>query len=115
LSEVARMMRRHAELLADWMGEQRGVTDFRKHVAWYLKGFAVGSELRGALAGASSLTELDELLGTLEIDQPFPAQVVGRPRGRTSGARAVSLPEGWLASGHSRSVPAGAELAHSGG
>ena len=114
LAEVA-MMRRHAELLADWMGEQRGVTDFRKHVAWYLKGFAVGSDLRGALAGASSLTELDELLGTLDIDQPFPAQVVGLPRGRTSGARAVSLPEGWLASAGSRRVPLGAELAHSGG
>jgi nifR3 family TIM-barrel protein len=115
LSEVARMMRRHAQLLAAWMGEQRGVTDFRKHVAWYLKGFSVGSDLRGALAGASSLTELDELLGTLDIDQPFPAQIVGLPRGRTSGARAVSLPEGWLASGNSRSVPADAELAHSGG
>ena len=27
-----------------------GCTDFRKHVAWYLKGFPVGSELRRALA-----------------------------------------------------------------
>ncbi|PZS25464.1 MAG: tRNA dihydrouridine synthase DusB [Pseudonocardiales bacterium] len=115
LAEVARMMRRHAQLLAQWMGEQRGVTDFRKHVAWYLKGFSAGSELRAALAGASSLAELDDLLATLDLDQPFPAQVVGQPRGRSSGARAVSLPEGWLASAGSRSVPAGAELAHSGG
>jgi nifR3 family TIM-barrel protein len=115
LRTVARMMRRHAELLADWMGEQRGVTDFRKHVAWYLKGFAVGSELRGALASASSLGQLDDLAARLELDQPFPDAVVGRPRGRTSGARAVALPQGWLSSRDSRRVPAGAELAHSGG
>jgi len=115
LAAVAATMRRHAELLAQWIGEQRGVTDFRKHVAWYLKGFSVGSDLRGALASASSLFELDDLLGTLDLDQPFPAGVVGRPRGRTSGARAVALPQGWLASGGSRTVPSGAELAHSGG
>src|SRR5206468_11781452 len=53
LAQVAAMMRRHAELLADWLGEQHGVTDFRKHVAWYLKGFAVGGELRRAMAMAS--------------------------------------------------------------
>ena len=40
LGVVAATMHRHAQLLADWLGEQRGVTEFRKHVAWYLKGFA---------------------------------------------------------------------------
>ena len=74
--------------------EQRGVTDFRKHVAWYLKGFAVGSELRPAMAQASSLAELDDLLARLDLDQPFPEAVIGQPRGRTSGARAVALPDG---------------------
>ncbi len=116
LGAVARMMRRHAELLAEWIGdEERGVTDFRKHVAWYLKGFSVGSELRAALASASSLAELDDLLGTLDVDQPFPEAVVGQPRGRTTGARAVALPDGWLRSADSRAVPLGAELADSGG
>jgi nifR3 family TIM-barrel protein len=115
LRTVANTMRRHAELLAEWIGEQRGVVDFRKHVAWYLKGFAVGTELRGALARASTLAELDALLDTLDLDQPFPAAVLGQPRGRTSGARNVALPEGWLASRDSRIVPAEAELAHSGG
>jgi nifR3 family TIM-barrel protein len=115
LSTVAATMRRHAELLSEWAGEERGVTDFRKHVAWYLKGFEVGSDLRVAMASASSLAELDGLLAKLDLDQPFPATVIGRPRGRTSGARAVALPAGWLASGASKSVPADAELAHSGG
>jgi nifR3 family TIM-barrel protein len=115
LGEVARAMHRHAELLSDWLGEQRGVTDFRKHVAWYLKGFATGGEVRRALAGASSLAELDDLLATLDLTQPFPDIVIGQPRGRTSGGRAVALPEGWLDDRDSRAVPAGAELADGGG
>jgi nifR3 family TIM-barrel protein len=115
LREVAAVMHRHATLLAAEQGERHGCTDFRKHVAWYLKGFEVGSDLRVAMASASSLAELDGLLAKLDLDQPFPATVIGRPRGRTSGARAVALPAGWLASGASKSVPADAELAHSGG
>ena len=46
LGEVAAMMRRHAELLCQHMGEERGCKEFRKHVSWYLKGFAAGGELR---------------------------------------------------------------------
>jgi nifR3 family TIM-barrel protein len=115
LGEVARTMRRHAELLADWLGEARGVTEFRKHVAWYLKGFGVGGPLRAAMAQSSSLAQLDDLLGQLDRTQPFPEVVLGQPRGRTTGGRAVSLPEGWLDSRDSRAVPAGAELADGGG
>jgi tRNA-dihydrouridine synthase len=115
LGQVAATMRRHAQLLAEWLGEERGVTDFRKHVVWYLKGFAVGGEARRSMAMASSLAELDEHLGRLDAEQPFPEAVLGQPRGRTSGTRAVSLPEGWLDTRDSRAVPAGAELGDSGG
>jgi hypothetical protein len=108
-------MRRHAGLLADWLGEQRGVTDFRKHVAWYLKGFPVGGELRRALATSATLAELDGLLAQLDPGVPFPDAVLGQPRGRTSGQRAVTLPEGWLTTRDSRVVPSGAELPDSGG
>jgi hypothetical protein len=116
LAGVVTTMRRHAELLAQWLGDEaRGVTDFRKHVAWYLKGFAVGSDLRTAMASSSSLAELDDLFARLDLTQPFPQAVLGRPRGRTTGTRAVALPDGWLASRGSRAVPAGAELDHGGG
>ncbi|HZY77178.1 MAG TPA: tRNA dihydrouridine synthase DusB [Jatrophihabitantaceae bacterium] len=116
LAEVAAIMRRHAVLLAEWLDdEERGVTDFRKHVAWYLKGFSVGSDLRRAMASASSLAELDDLMAQLDLDQPFPAAVLGQPRGRTTGTRPVALPDGWLASRGSRAVPSGAELPDSGG
>ena len=115
LREVAGAMHRHATLLAEWLGEQRGVTDFRKHVAWYLKGFSIGGDLRRAMASASSVGELDDLLAALDLEQPFPEAVVGQPRGRTSSQRAVSLPEGWLDTPDSRAVPSGAELPDSGG
>ncbi len=66
-------MVRHATLLGEWIGDEaRGVIDFRKHVAWYLKGFAVGSEMRKRLAITSSLAELRAGLDELDLDQPWP-------------------------------------------
>src|SRR6476619_5172224 len=55
LGEVRTMMRRHAELLSEHMGEERGCKEFRKHVSWYLKGFRAGGELRHSLALVGSL------------------------------------------------------------
>ncbi|MFB7274370.1 tRNA dihydrouridine synthase DusB [Streptomyces sp. NPDC056244] len=116
LREVAGIMRRHAELLGEWLGnEARGVIDFRKHVAWYLKGFSVGSGPRKELAVASSLAELDTLLSRLDLDQPWPEGADG-PRGRTSGNNRVVLPDGWLKDPYDQScVGAEAELDTSGG
>jgi hypothetical protein len=91
------------------------VTDFRKHVAWYLKGFPVGSELRQAMAMSSSLSELDDLLGKLEVDAPFPLSNLGQPRGRTNSPAKVVLPHGWLRDRDDTTVPDGAELDDSGG
>jgi nifR3 family TIM-barrel protein len=116
LAEVAATMRRHAELLVEWLGDEpHGCADFRKHVAWYLKGFAVGGELRRRLAMINSLAELDDLLGALDLAQPFPVEVLGQPRGRTNSPGRVSLPDGWLADPDADAVPEGAELADSGG
>jgi nifR3 family TIM-barrel protein len=114
LRSVAATMYRHAELLVEHMGEH-GVVDFRKHVAWYLKGFGIGSAARGALAQVSSLAQLADLLGALDLDQPYPVSTLGEPRGRTSGPRPVALPDGWLDDPEDGSVPSGAELADSGG
>ena len=109
-------MRRHAELLTRWLGTERdGCTDFRKHVAWYLKGFPVGAHLRRSLAMVSALSELDDLLGKLDADQPFPVSTLGQPRGRTTAPGKVHLPDGWLADRDADVVPEGAELDDSGG
>ena len=97
LGEVAAMMRRHAELLCEHMGEERGCKEFRKHVSWYLKGFAAGGELRRSLALVESLVGLDRMLEELDPDESFPTQALGTPRGRQGSPRArVVLPEGWL-------------------
>jgi nifR3 family TIM-barrel protein len=115
LGAVAAVMRRHAGLMVAWAGEDKGAREFRKHVSWYLKGFGVGGETRNALALVSSLAELDDLLATLDADQPFPAESVGAPRGRLGSPRRVVLPEGWLDDREWGAVDASAELAISGG
>jgi nifR3 family TIM-barrel protein len=97
LGEVAVAMRRHAELLAEHMGEERGCKEFRKHVSWYLKGFRAGGPLRHSLALVESLSGLDVLLAELDPDEAFPVGELGTPRGRQgSPRRRVVLPEGWL-------------------
>lgn len=98
LGQVAGVMRRHAELLVDTLGPDRGPRDFRKHIAWYLKGFSVRHHVRLALANVSSLDELDGLLAQLDHAQPFPSEVARGPRGRTTPGKGVALPEGWLES-----------------
>jgi len=97
LGEVRAMMRRHAELLCQHMGEERGCKEFRKHVTWYLKGFAAGGRLRQSLGLVDSLASLDALLDELDPDEPFPVSELGSPRGRQGSPRdRVVLPEGWL-------------------
>src|SRR5215213_555655 len=68
LGKVAATLRRHAVLLRGHMGPDKGIRDVRKHIAWYLKGFAVGPDIRRRLGLVSSLDELDELLATLDPD-----------------------------------------------
>lgn len=114
LGEVASIIVRHGELLAAHFGEDKGMRDIRKHVAWYLHGFPAGADLRRALALVKSLSELEELLSRLDADVPFPDAATG-PRGRQGSAASVALPEGWLADPDDCTVPAGAEVMHSGG
>ncbi|WP_082961692.1 tRNA dihydrouridine synthase DusB [Mycobacterium sp. 852002-51152_SCH6134967] len=114
LGEVASIIVRHGEFLAAHFGEDKGMRDIRKHVAWYLHGFPAGADLRRALALVKSLSELEELLSRLDADVPFPDAATG-PRGRQGSAASVALPEGWLADPDDCTVPAGAEVMHSGG
>ncbi|GLW92404.1 tRNA-dihydrouridine synthase [Actinokineospora globicatena] len=114
LGEVAAILHRHAVLLADHIGEEKGLRDLRKHMAWYLRGFPIGSDLRKSFAMVSGLPELEDLLGQLDHDVPYPAEAEG-PRGRQGSPGRVVLPEGWLDDPEDAAVPEGAELMHSGG
>ncbi|MGA7050661.1 MAG: tRNA dihydrouridine synthase DusB [Mycobacterium sp.] len=114
LGEVADIVRRHGRLLAAHFGEDKGMRDIRKHIGWYLHGFPAGSDLRRALALVKTLAELDCLLDRLDGAVPFPDAATG-PRGRQGSPARVVLPEGWLTDADDCTVPAGADVMHSGG
>jgi len=101
-------------LLSEHFGEDKGMRDIRKHIAWYLHGFPAGSDLRRALALVKTLGELDSLLDRLDRSVPFPSAANG-PRGRQGSPARVALPEGWLNDPDDCTVPAGADVMHSGG
>ncbi|PZF05698.1 tRNA dihydrouridine synthase DusB [Curtobacterium sp. MCLR17_034] len=120
LGEVADGFRRHAELLVEFFGdEEHACRDIRKHVAWYFKGYPIGSDVRAGLAMASSLQEIDYFLGQLDHDAPYPGADAEGPRGRAGHPKRTALPDRWLESrdvdSEFRKVLAAAELHHSGG
>lgn len=120
LGEVADAFKRHGELLVEFFeSEMHACRDIRKHVAWYFKGYPVGGEFRAALSQVESLAHMDEILGTLDRDQPYPGEEAEGPRGRLGGAKICALPEHWLQSrelvGDQRKVLQEAELGVSGG
>ncbi len=96
LFEVRQVMMRHGQLLVEFFeSEGRAMRDFRKHMAWYLKGFSVPRALRANFGMVSSLGELEHLLDQLE-EQQYPVDIADAPRGRRSHGRSVHLPDGWL-------------------
>ncbi len=132
LGYVVATMRRHIELLAEHFdgferggrpdpshGQDRACRDFRKHIAWYFKGYVVGQEVRARLGLLSSLAEFDEITSLLDADQPYPGAPAEGPRGRAGSPRTVSLPDGWLTGrdidAEASAMIAAAELSVSGG
>lgn len=98
LGQVGAIVARHARLLVElYDGDERmAVHDMRKHVAWYLKGFAVGGQVRRDFMACESLEDMDRCIADLDQDMPYPQAVAGKPRGRVRYAKKVRLPYGWL-------------------
>ena len=96
LGEICGVMLRHARALADWLGEQPAMRQFRRHATWYTKGFRGSARMRDALMHVESLQQLSDVLGLMDPDEPFPAASMRVPRGKTSGTQTVALPEGYL-------------------
>lgn len=95
--DILRWMKRHAQLLCQMHGDEfYGCREMRKHMAWYLKGLVAGSEVRGALALINSLSEMDDLLSTIDPSQQLSEEIAHAPRGRTTPEKKVNLPDGWL-------------------
>ena len=98
LGHVAAYFKRHAELLIEFFDgdEGRACRDIRKHVAWYFKGYPVGGDFRTTLAQVESLSHMDDILATLDFDEPYPGELAEGPRGRLGGQKRTALPEHWL-------------------
>ncbi|MGI9605296.1 MAG: tRNA dihydrouridine synthase DusB [Acidimicrobiales bacterium] len=114
LHEIVEIMVTHLDLLTDWLGVERGTRDFRKHPGWYLKGFAVGSQVRHALNQMHSRDEMLAILHTLH-DEPFPPEAARLTRGHSHGPKPVVLPHRWLESRDDRTPPGAASEAFSSG
>jgi nifR3 family TIM-barrel protein len=120
LGEVAQAMRRHTEYLSEFYGsELKACRDIRKHVAWYLKGFPAGHDLRRRLALVDSMSALDDLISALDLNAVWPGEPAEGQRGRAGSPHRVALPDGWLDSQElneaSAAAVAQAELSVSGG
>jgi len=96
LGGIVPMMLEHAELLAAWAGEASGLRSFRKHAAWYTKGFRDSARLRERLSRVSTVAELRAELAGLDGAEPFPVHALRVPRGKHGGTQRVALPEGYL-------------------
>ena len=94
--EVAELMLVHARLLAAWFGASFGVRGFRKHAAWYTKGFRDSKALRTRLATVRDLAELAEILSGIDREEPFAPSAMRVPRGKSGGTQRVALPDGYL-------------------
>ncbi len=120
LAQVSATLRRHTVYLTEFYADEaKACRDIRKHIAWYLKGFRAGSQVRNQLALVQDLASLDELLAQLPADDPWPGEPAEGQRGRAGSPRRVVLPERWLESrdldeDQARAV-AEAELSVSGG
>lgn len=116
LGAVVAVMRRHVRLLAAAFGDEfLAVRDFRKHVGWYLTGYAVGGEVRRTAAQTSSLRELDDILDAVDPTLELPPGGERFARGHTQGPRPVTLPAGWREAVDDPTPPPGADILVSGG
>jgi len=94
-NEVKTIMLEHAKALTEWFGDHKGIREFRKHTAWYLKGYPVGGAIKKQLGMAESIPELENLLLTIK-DHELPEENIRSKRGHTGGPQKVVLPQDWL-------------------
>jgi len=113
---VTDVMLEHARLLSAWQGERDSMRAFRKHSAWYTKGFPGGGALRERLMRVETIEQLEAVLADVDRTQPFPPDAMRVGRGKRGGRQKVALPEGFLDHLDDATPPgAEAETADSGG
>ncbi len=94
--EVVDIAIEHATRLSEWADEAPAMRMFRRHSSWYTKGFRGSAKLRARLMRVTTLSELRDVLGSADREEPFPPEAMRVPRGKTAGRQKVTLPEGFL-------------------
>ncbi len=69
VSELLDMAREHVSLLCEDKGEEIGVREARKHLAWYVKGIRGAAVFRNIVNMTLSLEDLLQLIDQLEAEQ----------------------------------------------
>lgn len=97
LAQVVEIILQHARLMIDeFEGEDKAMREMRKHIGWYLRGFAVGGTTRRDLQLVKTYDELKFRLHELDLSQPYPCAMASGPRGRVGAEKKPHLPDGWL-------------------
>jgi len=115
LGPAVAVLRRHADLLVEVFGPDRGAREVRKHTGWYLAGYPVGGEVRRALSQVASIEEMNTRLDALDPDLALHPGSERTIRGHTGGPRRVTVPDGWFALADDPTPPTGADAVVSGG
>jgi len=116
-AEQSRLMRRHATLVVEQDGRD-DLRHFRRHAAWYAKGYPLGGEARAKITAVTTLADLDAVLDELVAlhgSVTLPDDARRTPRGHTSGPHPVHVPDGWYDLVDDPTPPAGADIEVSGG
>jgi len=93
---VMDVIRRHLGLLLESKAEPVAIRDFRKHLSWYAKGYALGVDIRRRLAAVFTIDDLEALLAELDPTARAAPGSERLPRGKSSPQARVALPDGYL-------------------
>ncbi len=61
IEEMCDVVLRHARMVVEEKGEDRGIREMRKHAAWYTAGYRNSSRLRGLMNEAKTYEDLEQL------------------------------------------------------
>lgn len=64
--DVKNMIKKHLEMLVIEKGEYTAIREMRKHIGWYIKGFANASEIRKRVNEIEDLEELNNMINTIQ-------------------------------------------------
>ncbi|WP_223814563.1 tRNA dihydrouridine synthase DusB [Thermoanaerobacterium thermosaccharolyticum] len=66
VSEKIDMILKHLDMMIEYKGEQIGILEMRKHIAWYLKGIHGSSKIKQMVFTMSYYKEVKELLNSVK-------------------------------------------------